>query len=95
MAKKHKPIYDVIKSEEFIEQFNSVAKRFPRALELNNMIEWQLARNPHAFERINNDYYHWITEESINPDIPTIKVLYRIITEQNKIILLSIEEIIP
>ena len=93
MERKRKPIYEIVKTEEYLELLNDIYKRFPRITDLNKSVEWQLQRAPHLFEKINNNFYHWVTGELINPNIPRVKILYRIIEEPAKVIMLSIEEI--
>jgi hypothetical protein len=92
MKQEHKPQYKVIKTEEFIKNLNDLSVRYGRMTELANAIEWALARKPHHFNNLANDFYFWITEELMNHDFPVVKILYRIIENDSSVILLTIEE---
>ena len=93
MPKKHKKAYEVVKTEEFIQQFHDIRKRYPKSTDLINAIVWALERHPHKFENITQDYYHWITDELANAEYPTVKVLYKIIDQDSKVIMMAVEEI--
>jgi hypothetical protein len=84
--------YKVERSEEFIRQFSELRKIYLRTNDLINSVDWALSRRPHHFTKVAGDYYLWVTENIDNPEIPKIKIVYRIIDDDNKVILLAIEE---
>lgn len=55
-------------------------------------IDWALARRPHHFTKLAGDFYLWVTENIDNADVPKVKIIYRIFEEENRIMLLAIEE---
>ena len=91
-SRTYRKSYEVTKTEEYIQQFDEIYKRFPRSIELNNAIVWALERYPHSFENLAHDFYHWITAELASEEYPIVKILFRILSEENKVILLSVEE---
>ena len=86
------PAYEVIKTEEYIQQFNEIYKRLPRTKELSDAITWALQRYPHSFDNLVPNFYHWITEELASEEYPVVKLLFRIDEEEKRVILLSVEE---
>lgn len=60
--------------------------------ELNQVIDWTLARKPHIFNQIIGEFYFLKTEELANPQFPDVKILYRIIEQDFKVVLIDIEE---
>jgi len=92
MKPEQKPQYKVIRTEDFIQNLHEISKRYGRVTELNNAIEWALARKPHKFNNIANDFYFWITGELSNPALPKVKIVYRILEDSDTVMLLTIEE---
>lgn len=60
--------------------------------ELIQAIDWSLSRKPHFFTHIAADYYLWVTEELESDDFPVVKILYRVLAEEQVVVLLSIDE---
>jgi len=91
MKREHKPHYKVTKTEECLQNLHELSKNYGRATELVNAIEWALARKPHQFNHLANDFYFWITDE-LNIQFPVVKIVYRINEEEHTVIVLTIEE---
>jgi hypothetical protein len=85
--------YQVLKTEEYIQQFNEIYTRFPKSIELDNAIIWALERYPRGFENLSQTFYHWITDELASPDYPVVKIVFRLNENQSKVVLLSIEQL--
>jgi len=92
MKRERKPQYRVIKTEDYVQNLHELSKQYGRLTELNDAIEWALARMPHKFNNIANDFYFWVTEELANPDFPKVKIVYRILESSSTVTLLTIEE---
>jgi len=92
MKQERKPGYKVIKTEDCIQNLNDLSHRYGRATELANGIEWALARHPHKFNQLANDFYFWITDELTNIKFPTVKIVYRINEGESTVTILAIEE---
>ena len=92
MGREIKPRYKVIKTEDCLQNLKDLSKTYGRTVELINGIEWALARHPHRFNQLSNNFYYWITEELTNIKFPTVKVVYRINDEENTVVVLTIEE---
>jgi len=88
----YKPSYQIKRTEEFIQKSNELRKQYKRTPELITAIDWALCRKPHYFQNISGDFYLWVTEELSNEEFPTVKILYKILEEDQIVILLDIEE---
>ena len=86
------PTYKVERSEDFIQQFYELRKIYSRANDLIEGIDWALSRQPHKFTKVAGDFYLWVTENIANPEIPKLKILYRIFEEGYRVFLLAIED---
>jgi hypothetical protein len=86
------PTYSIIRTEYFIFKSNELRKKYPTLTELNRTIDWALARKPHFFNQFIGEFYFLITEELSNPQFPDVKILYRIIEQDYKVVLIDIEE---
>ena len=93
MPRQYERAYEVIKTEDYIRQFNEIHQRYPKAIELNNAIVWALERYPQGFENIMQDFYHWITEELSSPGFPVVKILFRVFADKKVVVLLSMQEL--
>jgi hypothetical protein len=86
------PTYSIIRTEEFIFKSNELRKKYSRLTELNQAIDWALARKPHFFNQFIGEFYFLITEELANPQFPDVKIFYRILEKDYRVVLIDIEE---
>jgi hypothetical protein len=80
-----------IRERNFDKQLQRITKSYRRMDELDEAIEWALARKPDAFFNIFEDFYVWKTERLIS-DIPQLRILYRW-DKPDTVILISVEVI--
>jgi hypothetical protein len=46
--------------------------------DLDEAIDWALSRNPKFFEKLDDEYYYWITDKWEYNDIPQLRIFYHI-----------------
>lgn len=82
----------IIKENEFIDNLKEIVKDFERVLELEEAIDWALSRNPtpEEIEKIEEDYYLWVTEDFEKFGIPSVRVVYHFNSEGRIVTLISI-----
>lgn len=83
--------YQIIREPEFESKMLEIAVGYPRLNELEDAIDWALARKPHEFTQIMNEYYLWITEGYTNNEFPPLRILYRIDDTEKKVYLIDVE----
>jgi hypothetical protein len=89
---KHKPQFTIIKTEEFIQKCDGLSKVYGRITDLINAACWNLERKRHLYLQISTEYYLWRSSVLANPAFPQVKVMYRIIEAENKVILIDIDD---
>jgi len=89
---KHKPQFSIQRTEEFIQKCNELSKVYGRMVDLINAIDWALERMPHLYTQITTDYYLLKTGQLSNPNFPKLKIMYKIIASENKVILIDIDD---
>lgn len=87
------PGYKLVRTEEFIQKSFEISKKFPRVIELNQSIDRALFRKPNMLTQLLGEFYFLVTVELTNPYFPEVKVLYKIIESEYKVVLLDIEEV--
>lgn len=85
--------YTIIQTQEYIEQFNEIIKRFPKAAALNDAIIYALQRYPRGFDNLVQNFYHWVTDELASSDFPVVKIIFRVFDQKSEVVILSIEEV--
>ena len=59
--------------------------------ELELAIEWALSHDPRRFYNIFGDFYVWKTQNAFE-NFPQLRILYQYIEEENKIVLIDLEQ---
>jgi len=89
-------MYTVIRSAQFIDQFEKLCDENPRLSELGNALDWHLNRRPHERAyRLGDGFYLWITAE-LSANIPVVKVICQVVDDPPVVTLISIHRyVIP
>jgi hypothetical protein len=83
--------YKIIREPDFDRKILEIAGNFKRLKELDDAIDWALARKPHYFNEITNEFYYWVTEQLTNDQFPQLKILYRIVDSEKTVYLIDVE----
>lgn len=93
MARERKPSYTVSTTAEFNVRFQELSKRYVRMPQLLDAILWTLERIPHKFTQFMNDLYVLPTGKLDNPEFPEVRVLYRVIESESRVIIMDIDDL--
>ena len=86
------PSYRIIRTEDFIYKCNELRKKYPKITDLIQTIDLVLARKPHLYNQVIGEFYFLLSIKLANPQFPDVKIFYRIMEQDFKVVLLDIEE---
>ena len=90
MKQKQAP-YRVQKTKEFDEQVEALTGLYPRIEEVIKGIVWALEKDPRRYVKLPGDYYQYNYKSISQDHFPDVAVLYRVLADDAKVILMAIE----
>jgi len=82
---------EIIREESYEEALRNLPNTFHRLEELDEAIDWGLARGPEMFDQIEDDYYTWKTEKMVN--FPAVRIFFTFDSEFHIVHLVDIQVI--
>ena len=83
------PPYTIIREPSFDKSITKIAGSLSRLYELDEAIDWQLARDPLCFYNMSNGYYLWKTDE-LSEDFPSLRLVYSVNAASREVLLIDV-----